>query len=467
MAALELTPQSITMTDDHNHARAPRGQKFFEWIRTLGITRSDGWAGGVCAGIAYRIGIDPLIVRGIFVVVSILGAPALLFYALGWLLLPDRDNRIHLERLINGEHEPPAIAIAVLVVIALIPWNAAAWWGGWRWLSFWVITVISAGAAAVFLSTKKGTYRKKRPADSETDSDSTENAKTRLVDTTPEPKRPKRPGKDASDEEKAVWTTQFDQWQTAHDEWLQRRADDVRAVSAARAEENRERAIVARAQAEQRRATYRASHPVIPGAWGWGIVGVSIMVSALIGLWWGSYSSLPIYAPAAALATAALICVMAVIIAGILRRRGGALLFLGILLTLSSGLALALPPTVGTMTPTSSTKSDVATFHPSASAEFVLTGGTTRLDLTQALPRTESGTPTRISLVKAFGPTTMILPRNVPIQLDTVTTALLVADGGGGVSKPNNGLTRLGPPGRIMITIKVVQIGQLFIEWGK
>ena len=83
-----------------------RGTRFFDWMRGLGVVRSDGWLGGVCAGIAYRLGIDPLIVRGIVVVAGILGVPVLLLYAAAWALLPDRDGRIHLQRLFEGEFEP-------------------------------------------------------------------------------------------------------------------------------------------------------------------------------------------------------------------------------------------------------------------------------------------------------------------------------------------------------------------------
>ena len=461
VAALGIPAQSITMTEDQNHARVPRGHTFFEWIRTLGITRSDGWAGGVCAGIAYRLGIDPLIIRGIFVVVGILGAPALLFYALGWAFLPDRDNRIHLERLINGEYEPPAIAIGILIVIALIPWSTTAWWNGWRWLSFWVIVVIIAGATAVFFTTKKSTQIKKPPA--EADAINGEQG-TRPVDTTPEPQQPKRPGSNASDDEKKLWAAQHEQWQHAHDEWEQRHADDVRTVIAARAEEKRTRALQARAEAEHRRAAYRASHPSIQAAWGWMIVGIAIMASALVGLWWGQYSGLPIYAPAAALATAALICALAVVIAGILRRRGGGLLFLGIILTLSSGLALAIPPTVSSNTAVIVASPSQRSFTPVGSADYVLTGGTTRLDLTQALPSHATEPPTRISLVKAFGPTTIILPRNVPVRLDAVTTALLITDKNEGTVKPHIITTHLGPTGPIRIEITVTQLGQLFID---
>src|SRR6185437_4808787 len=83
--------------------------RFFGWLRSLGITRRGGWVGGVCSGVAARLGIDPIIVRGIAVVVAVLGGPAFLLYAAAWLLLPDARGDIHLERLIKGHFDPPII----------------------------------------------------------------------------------------------------------------------------------------------------------------------------------------------------------------------------------------------------------------------------------------------------------------------------------------------------------------------
>jgi hypothetical protein len=57
---------------------APGTNRFFTWMRGLAIVRQNGWIGGVCGGVAARLGIDPIIVRGIAVVVVILGGPALL-----------------------------------------------------------------------------------------------------------------------------------------------------------------------------------------------------------------------------------------------------------------------------------------------------------------------------------------------------------------------------------------------------
>ena len=108
--------------------------RFFTWMRSLNIQREPGWIGGVASGIATRLGIDPLIVRGIIVVVAILGGPALLLYAAAWLLLPDLNDKIHLERVLKGELEPPVAGIGVLVLLALLPVSQGFWFAG---SAFW------------------------------------------------------------------------------------------------------------------------------------------------------------------------------------------------------------------------------------------------------------------------------------------------------------------------------------------
>ncbi|MFK4730738.1 PspC domain-containing protein [Agromyces mediolanus] len=108
------------------------GSGFFADLRRLGLPRREGWIGGVCAGVAARIGIDPIIVRGIVVVLAVLGAPFLLIYAAAWLLLPDLEGRIHLEQLFRGVVDPALAGIAVMTVVGIIPLVQGGWLG-WRW----------------------------------------------------------------------------------------------------------------------------------------------------------------------------------------------------------------------------------------------------------------------------------------------------------------------------------------------
>ncbi|RXZ72618.1 PspC domain-containing protein [Agromyces albus] len=112
------------------------GTGFYAWLHRLGLPRRAGWLGGVCAGIGARLGIDPLIVRGIVVVIALFGAPLVLLYAIAWLLLPDAEGEIHLERLLRGTVDPAIVGIAVMGVIGMLPIVQDGWLG-WRWWPEW------------------------------------------------------------------------------------------------------------------------------------------------------------------------------------------------------------------------------------------------------------------------------------------------------------------------------------------
>lgn len=54
------------------------------------LTRSeDRWIGGVCGGLADHFGLDPALVRVLFVVSLLLPGPQLLIYAILWFVMPD------------------------------------------------------------------------------------------------------------------------------------------------------------------------------------------------------------------------------------------------------------------------------------------------------------------------------------------------------------------------------------------
>ncbi|WP_053387127.1 PspC domain-containing protein [Leucobacter japonicus] len=114
------------MTTEPNAERPegpPPGQGFFDWLRGLDITRgSDRWLAGVAGGVAERLKLDPIIVRGVFVVLALLGGPGILIYLIGWLLLPDTDGRIHVEQIIRGRASAGMITAAViLTALVIIP----------------------------------------------------------------------------------------------------------------------------------------------------------------------------------------------------------------------------------------------------------------------------------------------------------------------------------------------------------
>ncbi|MGH1549465.1 PspC domain-containing protein [Leifsonia poae] len=367
---------------------AGRGTRFFDWMRGLGVVRADGWLGGVCAGIAYRLGIDPLIVRGIVVVAGILGAPVLLLYAAAWALLPDRDGRIHLQSLFEGDFEPPIVAIGVMVLLSLLPWTSGLWWthGAFWDVSAWgdvvgrvVWTLVVVGAVVALIvvgvrraderaaGTARAAYSSPAPASTpspvdgaaataSTAPDATASttaptvpmpstvaeADTVQLDIAAEPTPPPAPQQGATTEEVADWQQRQAQWRADHAAWKARLAADMRAVKAQRSAELRSQVAVATAEAAARREAYRAANPRVGAAIGWLTVGLALVAGSLVAIVWPQLTDVARYTTAAGLAAATVVVGLVVLIAGLARRRSGFLIFLGILLAVLTGAALFL-----------------------------------------------------------------------------------------------------------------------------
>ncbi|WP_315095310.1 PspC domain-containing protein [uncultured Cellulomonas sp.] len=127
---------------------------FFSSVRRFGITRSDDrWIGGVSAGLGDRFGIDPLLVRGIFVATLLLGGIGLVAYGVAWALLPERrDGRIHLEEMILGRFDIALLGALAFVIVGLgrgdswfFFWGPPGWVQGLLWLTFvgGIVTLIA------------------------------------------------------------------------------------------------------------------------------------------------------------------------------------------------------------------------------------------------------------------------------------------------------------------------------------
>ncbi|RHA43069.1 PspC domain-containing protein [Cellulomonas rhizosphaerae] len=95
------------------------GSGFFGAVRRLDVQRADDrWIGGVCAGLANRTGLDPLVWRGIFAASLLIGGLGLVLYGIAWALLPERrDGRIHLEELFAGRFDVAVLGALAFTVI--------------------------------------------------------------------------------------------------------------------------------------------------------------------------------------------------------------------------------------------------------------------------------------------------------------------------------------------------------------
>lgn len=129
----------------------PAGSKFFNSIRNAGYYRSeDRWIGGVSGGLAQKYNLDPLVVRGGFVLLTFLSGVGLIAYAAAWALLPEqRDGRIHAEELIRGNFDGAHIAIAIALFVGFT--RSGFFWGtAWLWTPLQVIFWVALVAAVIY-----------------------------------------------------------------------------------------------------------------------------------------------------------------------------------------------------------------------------------------------------------------------------------------------------------------------------
>ncbi|HYU58860.1 MAG TPA: PspC domain-containing protein [Actinomycetota bacterium] len=87
-----------------------------ESLRKIRRSRDDRVIAGVAGGIGHHLGVDPLLIRIAFVVLTLSGGSGILLYVLGWIFIPEERT--------PGEvtAAPPerAGAVAVIVGTALI-----------------------------------------------------------------------------------------------------------------------------------------------------------------------------------------------------------------------------------------------------------------------------------------------------------------------------------------------------------
>lgn len=158
-------PHDPPSPDQHGPDHGSRGgqrtaqtQGFFDQIRGLGVRRgSDRWVGGVCAGIARRFDVDPLVIRAAMIALLLFGI-GFLAYLIAWAILPDEKGSILAEKAIR---DGDGWGIFLLIVIALSV--LGTWFDGSRgWAGPFVI--IGGLVLAWYLYTQR--HRAGSPADS-------------------------------------------------------------------------------------------------------------------------------------------------------------------------------------------------------------------------------------------------------------------------------------------------------------
>lgn len=423
--------------------------RFFAWTSGLGLARSDGWIGGVAAGIASRLGIDPLIVRGVLVVATVCGLPLILLYAIAWALLPDHEGRIHLRDLLHGRFQPAQLGILGGVIIGLSTLTPSAGlfllrrmlnpyeyfspdeYGvdGFRVFGFLlgsalviVLLVLIVRAArrtssggdprtpvsgvgdgsvppAPFAPASAGardaaaaTHLLAAPAPTGT---------ADAAMPVPPPVGPPASGTAADME---AWRAQHAGWQQQEQAWRLQQQDAERAARDQARRERQAAATAFAAEAAERRRMRRASNPRAGFAYVATTIGLALVVGAIVWLWTPERG---VTTAALALLSAALVFAFGMIIAGVARRRSG-FLAIATVTTLIAGLITGGAATVGDVR-----FGDVSVSNTSDDGSIRQPFGNTSIHLINM-----SGIPSRPVVVhKGGGYTEILVNPGVELQL--------------------------------------------------
>ncbi|GLB67518.1 PspC domain-containing protein [Arthrobacter mangrovi] len=77
---------------------------FYRFLRSIPLRRGPNrWLGGVCGGIAAKFGWDPTVVRIVTLLLFLVPGIGVAGYLVVWLLLPNYDDSIALERLLASK----------------------------------------------------------------------------------------------------------------------------------------------------------------------------------------------------------------------------------------------------------------------------------------------------------------------------------------------------------------------------
>ncbi|WP_309068676.1 PspC domain-containing protein [Microbacterium sp.] len=327
--------------------------RFFLWVRGLGVVRENGWLGGVCAAIAHRTGIDPLIVRGTLVAITVLGFPALWFYALAWGLLPDRAGRIPLQMRTGSA---PALlgSAATAAAALLVTWTgnslleavAMSAVEGWARpvleAGFWLAGLGAVTVVLILLLRRRWAGSTLPLAGADGAVSGTAAVSGGAVSGTapptfvPEPVEPLAPEL-ATVEELEAWRAQHAAWREQHDAWRRAQVD-----GSAQAEERARRAAqqaAFRAEAARVRAERRARKPRISLAFATIAGGAALVAATAVWLAFQPYAEERSWQ--AAVLAAAAVTALAMVVAGILRRRSALLAALTVTLLVIGGSGLA------------------------------------------------------------------------------------------------------------------------------
>ena len=146
-------------------------RRFFNSLRGSGLMRTnERWVAGVAGSVAHRFGLDPILVRCVWVVLSIFSGIGLVLYGVAWALLPEEsDGRIHLEEALSGRFNAGLAGAIGMTIVGMstigdgfIPGWYIGLWGlpgiaAPVWTLFWLgLTLLAVVFAVRFAQNRRG-----------------------------------------------------------------------------------------------------------------------------------------------------------------------------------------------------------------------------------------------------------------------------------------------------------------------
>jgi phage shock protein C len=107
---------------------------------------------GVCSGLGAYFGLDPVVFRIAFVVLTFIGGIGLLLYVLAWILIPEADGAGEGRAAVTEGGAIVGFALVVIGGLLLLRAIAPDWFSG-RYV--WPIVLILLGLAVVYRSAKR------------------------------------------------------------------------------------------------------------------------------------------------------------------------------------------------------------------------------------------------------------------------------------------------------------------------
>ncbi|MEF9980796.1 MAG: PspC domain-containing protein [Glutamicibacter sp.] len=131
-----------------NNEGSQRRRGFYDQLRKSPITRQDSqWLGGVATGVADYFKVDVVLIRGIFVVLGVLGGLGMVLYGLAWALLPDTGGKMHLESAVNRNWTSGMTGAVIIFALGIFP---APWFLDSLAPVLWPLAIVAAIAFIIF-----------------------------------------------------------------------------------------------------------------------------------------------------------------------------------------------------------------------------------------------------------------------------------------------------------------------------